>query len=595
MKTPPREVKLTQVFSGFEEDSGKRGRLPIILTVIVTLLLLAYGVAAWAASGKIPADTKIGGVAIGQMDAPAAAKALETALTPTISQPLTLKAGEKTAQIDPAAAGLEVDYAASVAQVAGFSLSPQAVFKNLLGYGDVPLVTTTDEKKLKAALKNAAAALQANPVEANLECENGSFRATEPAAGQSLDINQAAQVVAAKWTQSPQGIEVPVETKAPQSTAEDLKTAQEGVAKTLLSAPVKVTVGPESTTLQPAQICAATSFSFGEKGLAPKLDGAALKAAVIAQLPTAQTAPQDARFVFENGQPKLIEAVDGTELTDTDVQRKIQAAAVTTDQREAALTLTVKHPDFTTEDAQNAGIKEVIGEFGTPYPNMPARTANLVRGTQLITGILIKPNEEFSLLKALLPIDASNGYRASGVINNGFHTEAMGGGLSQVSTTTFNAAYFAGMDLVEFQPHTEYFARYPEGRESTLWDPGIDLKWKNPNPTAVLVQGWVGGGQVHVRIWGTKYYEVKSTTSPRSNIVQPKVRHSASQYCEPSSAGQPGFTVSVTRERYLEGKLHDSKTYTTTYQAQDTVVCDRLQPNPAATDTATPAPADQHD
>jgi hypothetical protein len=67
----------------------------------------------------------------------------------------------------------------------------------------------------------------------------------------------------------------------------------------------------------------------------------------------------------------------------------------------------------------------------------------------------------------------------------------MGGGLSQLSTTTFNAAYEAGMEDVEHRPHSEWFSRYPAGREATIYTGVLDMRWKNTAPTGVLVQAWV--------------------------------------------------------------------------------------------------------
>ncbi|WP_258556494.1 VanW family protein [Mobiluncus mulieris] len=89
---------------------------------------------------------------------------------------------------------------------------------------------------------------------------------------------------------------------------------------------------------------------------------------------------------------------------------------------------------------------------------------------------------------------AENGWSDSGVINNGVHTTAVGGGLSQLCATTLNAAWFAGMDLIEFHPHSVWFSRYPAGRECTLWEGSLDLRWRNPNPKPVLLRG-LGGSR----------------------------------------------------------------------------------------------------
>ncbi|MDX5318148.1 MAG: VanW family protein, partial [Actinomycetes bacterium] len=161
----------------------------------------------------------------------------------------------------------------------------------------------------------------------------------------------------------------------------------------------------------------------------------------------------------------------------------------------------------------------------------------------------------------------------SGGVENGFYSKALGGGLSQLSTTTYNAAYFAGMDLVEHKPHSRWFSRYPEGREATMWVPTVDMKFRNSTPHGVLVQAWVEGGRVWVRFWSTPYFEVRTETSDRYNITQPQTVYNSDPECLPESGGQVGFTVRVTRWRYLEGELHDRESWTWTYAPWNRVEC----------------------
>ena len=166
---------------------------------------------------------------------------------------------------------------------------------------------------------------------------------------------------------------------------------------------------------------------------------------------------------------------------------------------------------------------------------------NITNGASKISGTLIRPGETFSLTEALGPIDAAHGYVEAGAIVSGEHTDAWGGGLSQVSTTTYNAAFLAGFEDVEHRPHSEWFARYPEGREATIFTGTLDMRWKNNTPYGALVQAWVSDGRVYVRVWGTKHWTVESITSPRSGVVAPTTVYSQSPTCEAQSAGQPGL------------------------------------------------------
>jgi len=63
----------------------------------------------------------------------------------------------------------------------------------------------------------------------------------------------------------------------------------------------------------------------------------------------------------------------------------------------------------------------------------------------------------------------------------------VGGGISQFATTLFNAAFFAGLDIPDYMMHSLYIARYPFGREATLYYPSVDLKITNNTPFGILI------------------------------------------------------------------------------------------------------------
>lgn len=148
------------------------------------------------------------------------------------------------------------------------------------------------------------------------------------------------------------------------------------------------------------------------------------------------------------------EAADGRTLTLTPEQ----TAALTTITADggdltAVLPATVSEPEVTTPE-KDWTMEEVVGEYSTPYTSQYGRDQNLIAGTGAINATLVRAGETFSLSDALGPVDAEHGFAAAGVISAGQHTDAMGGGLSEVNTTVFNAGFEAGMDDVEHHPHT---------------------------------------------------------------------------------------------------------------------------------------------
>ena len=117
---------------------------------------------------------------------------------------------------------------------------------------------------------------------------------------------------------------------------------------------------------------------------------------------------------------------------------------------------------------------------------------------------------------------AAKGYIEAGIIREGRAATSYGGGISQVSTTIFNAAFFSGMQLDAWTPHFYYISRYPEGREATISWPDLHNKFTNTTDGGVLIQIAVTDSSITVTFWGTKKYDVTATKSARYDIVQPK-------------------------------------------------------------------------
>ncbi|WP_421740592.1 VanW family protein, partial [Cellulomonas sp.] len=355
-------------------------------------------------------------------------------------------------------------------------------------------------------------------------------------------------------------------------------------AQKVTSAPVSVAVEGQTALLDAATLAANASFVPTNGNLALQMNGEGLAAVVLAQLPDLLTQSADAHFEFVNDAPVIIPGTPGTSLDPVALAASVGTAATASD-RTAPVELVQADPSQSTAELEALGVKEIVSEFSTPLNSEPRRTINITNGASKISGTLIRPGETFSLTEALGPIDAAHGYVEAGAIVSGEHTDAWGGGLSQVSTTTYNAGFLAGFEDIEHRPHSEWFSRYPEGREATIFTGTLDMRWKNNTPHGALVQAWVSGGRVYVRVWGTKYWTVESSTSARSGVVAPTTVYSQSPTCEAQGAGNPGFSVTVTRRTYLNGALEKTESNSWRYKPQNKIICGAP---PTATPPATP-------
>jgi hypothetical protein len=161
--------------------------------------------------------------------------------------------------------------------------------------------------------------------------------------------------------------------------------------------------------------------------------------------------------------------------------------------------------------ADEWGIRELVASFTTRHACCAGRVANIHRIADLVRGQVIEPGETFSVNDFIGRRTRANGFVAAGVIQSGHFTDQVGGGISQFATTTFNAAFFAGLDIDEYQSHSIYISRYPYGREATLSFPLPDLELTNNTPYAVMLWPTYTGTSITVDVWSTKYFEVEQT------------------------------------------------------------------------------------
>ena len=268
-------------------------------------------------------------------------------------------------------------------------------------------------------------------------------------------------------------------------------------------------------------------------------------------------------------------AEDGVKLDQEGVGAKI-AEAMTKSGKERTVEVdsSTDEPDFTTAEARRTLPKEEISTFSTTLPSTTSeRTSNIRIAAKELDGTYVKPGETFSLNEVLGERTAAKGYQEAGVIQGGRLANDYGGGISQLSTTLFNAVFFSGAKIEEFHPHSFYIDRYPEGREATISWPDLDNSFTNDTGAGILINAEVDGDQVVVSFDGrSKYDEVTAKKSDRRNIKSPKTITDDDEDCVTQSP-TPGFSVEITRTFVKDGKTAKTSTFTTTYDPQDDVTC----------------------
>ena len=216
---------------------------------------------------------------------------------------------------------------------------------------------------------------------------------------------------------------------------------------------------------------------------------------------------KDAKFEIINGRVAQFQASSqGLDLDKEASYKKISQAITFEKASEIDLIVKVLPADITTENVNALGVKELIGTGKSDFSGSPVnRRHNIAVGADSLNGLLIKPDETFSLLKALGEIDDEHGYKAELVIKGNKTIPEFGGGLCQIGTTTFRVALNAGLPIIERQNHSYRVSYYePAGTDATIYDPNPDFKFKNDTSHHLLFLTRIEDDELIFELWGTK-------------------------------------------------------------------------------------------
>ncbi|MEZ0578355.1 VanW family protein [Nocardioides sp. MH1] len=556
----------------------------IVLLVLVLLALLAgggYALAHQVAADKVPLGTTVSGIDIGGMTRSAAIAELQEKLGARAAQPLHVEvAGGRSADVRPDEIGLQIDYEATIDAVSqGESWRPDRQWDYFTGGDDADAVVDVDESQLADRLGELTTGLGVPPKDGAVTFGEDGVSVVNPVPGEAVDLDAARDAITAAFLGEQDSAELTVTTAEPDIDDADVQAALDGFANPAMSSSVTLVFGRSQVRLQPRQYATALSMVPDDGVLVPRIDERRITRLVKSATTTGE--PVDASVELVDGKPRIVKAKPGVSFDPADVVRVFTDLLTAAEgDRSGEVEATVEEASFTTADARALGIKQKISEFTTYYPYAEYRNINIPRAAELIDGTLLKPGETFSLNDTVGERTKENGFTIGYTIQGGILKLDYGGGVSQMATTTFNAAFFAGLEDVEHKPHSFYIDRYPEGREATVAWPTVDLRFKNDTPYGVLIHASVtpatvsAQGIVTVQIFSTKLWDIESKTGPRYNYRAPVTRHLTTPDCE-AFTGYSGFDVDVTRifRKHGEDAIDHTEKLHTSYTAADSVVC----------------------
>lgn len=231
------------------------------------------------------------------------------------------------------------------------------------------------------------------------------------------------------------------------------------------------------------------------------------------------------KFEFNNNKVSSFESgTDGLKINYEQSIKNIKNAFYQRNMENVVLTVEVD-PVQKINSVNDLGIEEIIGTGHSNFSGSSAnRRHNIKTGASKLSGLIIKPGEEFSLLKALGETDAKAGYLPELVIKGNKTTLEYGGGLCQIATTMFRTALASGLPITERRNHSYRVSYYePAGTDATIYIPSPDLKFKNDTGNNILIQTrFEGTNDIYFDFWGKSDGRTATTTYPVIyNIVKP--------------------------------------------------------------------------
>jgi len=570
---------------------------------IAALAAAALGLAFAGSSDRLADGVRIAGIDVGGRTPHEAERILSARATALASVPVTFRVGSRLWKLEPRRLGVQVDWAAAVDAVRrqGEGFGPLRGFRrlDLRFFGaDIAPPTQAYDAALRFWLDRIERSVNVPHREASVVLRGLVPHVIPSRTGHVLDRPAAtATIVRALASLKREPVGLPVRVDRPKVTADDLKVAAAQVS-TALSASVHVTLGETRWNLRRGRIARLLELPRdGRRSLAVGGKGASTWFAALAK--RVDTRPKDATWaVSSNGRVRVVADRPGYLL---DVPRSATAvlrAALVTDPalRSAKLVVEKAEADRSTDEARAMQITGLVASYQTFYGGDPNRVHNVQLVAHLVDEHVIAPGAVFSFNQATGARTADKGFKEAPVIINGELQTGLGGGVCQVSTTVFNAAYEAGLPIVSRTNHALYISHYPQGRDATVNYPDIDLKFINDTGHWLLLRTWVGSSSLTVALYGTPVHRrVVSETAPLEvagaipiKRVPDPALESGEQVVEES--GEPPRTTSVHRLVYsASGKLLLDSTFYSSYRGEAKVIRVGTKPAPEPTTTTTTA------
>jgi vancomycin resistance protein YoaR len=566
-------------------------RLAALSVVVLAVAAVGFGFAYEGSGSHLASGVHVDGVDVGGLSNQDAVQLLQKHYAAVAAQPLVLRVAGHRFRVAAGTLGVQPDWQAALEDARSKSGGPVVVrgFRRLYVrfFGvDVTPVARASQPALEQFLDRIESAVDVPRRDAALVLRGLRPGIIGGRTGTVLDRRQAGSlIVAALASLDRTPLTLPLKQDRPKVTESDLAPV---LAKTrvALSAPVRLSLGPTYYRVPRWRIA---------KMLQPPTGGSkTLKLAgtdadrFFARLEKVVDRPsRDATFAVDGSKVSIVPSLDARLLDVERTAKNLLAATLSRTRRDAQIVVASKPAKVTTQKAEAMGIVGEVSTYTTIYGGIANRIHNVQLVAHLIDDHLIAPGEEFSFNKTTGERTAAKGFLEAPVIINGELETGLGGGVCQVSTTVFNAAYEGGLKITARTNHALYISHYPQGRDATVDYPDVDLKFVNDTPHWLLLRTFVGESSLTVTLYGTpQHRKVVSETAPLVTTGAPPVKRTPDPTLFKGQQviddpGSPSLATSVHRKVYdANGKLLYDNVWYSSYRGNTKLIRFGTKPKP---------------
>ena len=587
-------------------DVPRRRLWPRLLGGFFVGLLLTAGIAtaglfAYDAQhdGRVLTGVDVGGVDLSGMDRAQASAALEAAyasygqgsvVVQTSARDVTVPYSDFGRRLDTDAI---VDDAMQVGRSGSMIERAIAEVRLAMSGTSLPPRVTLDADALTDRIEREVRQFDRAPVDSRIVKGVDSIYAMPSRAGRTFDGTDAAAAALAVLTQpdAPAAVDVNATEEEIPPAYDDDDAAAAITAAQQMDGDLEVTFGETKWKIRAARVRSWITFETDAHGATvPVLDETKIGPFLKNIAAKVRRAPVSATFLkAQNGRIVGVVAASNGRKLDTKATVAAIAAAIKArgegdTPKPIAVELASVAPKFTTEQAVKRGpLMQALGTWKTWFPVSERNYfgANIWRPAEIIDGTVLYPGQRFEWWSALGPVNAARGYGPGGFIA-GDHTEptgALGGGMCSSSTTLFNAALRAGLQMGARSNHKYYISRYPLGLDATVsktrnGSQTVSFTNDTKGPIVIRTFRYRSGGRGWVRyeIWGVP--DGRTVSLSRPSVANVRKATTSTRYVSTLPTGVKeqveypanGMDVAVSRVvRDKGGRVIHSDTYRTHY------------------------------